>query len=60
MILIPLILARLSFQYLRWLFPVVEYRPKRIVSPFIQKGILGIIVSGLVVNAIYDLLNALR
>ena len=51
-------LARFLFQYVRWLFPLVEYsRPNKNKGARLQKGILAILGLGIVGSFVYDMVK---
>ncbi len=54
-IILTIFTAALSFKYFRWLFPTVEYIPRRTkVSPLVHKGFLFAVGSSLVATLIYN------
>jgi hypothetical protein len=53
-LLLVLVGARLLFQYLRWLFPLVEYVPRRSLGPQAHRKILWLLLSGLAIAFLYD------
>jgi len=55
-VLLSLMLGRVIFQYLRWLFPIVEYDSKRSIAPQIR-GVIGIILLGLGTAFFYDIIR---
>ena len=57
-ILVTLLLARFVFQYVRWLFPPMEYYKRSPWGAFIHRGIAAAVGSGVVLGATYDLIKA--
>lgn len=57
-ILLTLLLARFVFQYVRWLFPPMEYYKRSRWGAFIHRGIAGALGSAVVLGAAYDLVKA--
>lgn len=58
-ILLTLLLARFVFQYVRWLFPPMEYYKRSRLGAFIHRGFAAAIGSTIVLGAIYDATKAL-
>ncbi len=54
-ILVSLLLARFLFQYVRWLFPPIEYYKKSRVGAYVHRVVAGAIGSTVLLSAIYDL-----
>ncbi len=57
-ILLMLLLARFVFQYVRWLFPPMEYYKRSRLGAFIHRGIAAAVVSAVVLGAAYDFVKA--
>ncbi|WP_418025973.1 hypothetical protein ACNKFW_22485 (plasmid) [Paracoccus sp. TD-10] len=57
-ILLTLLLARFVFQYVRWLFPPMEYYKRSRWGAFIHRGIAAAVGSAVVLGAAYDLIKA--
>lgn len=58
-LLLSLLFARFLFQYARWLFPPMEYYKRSRIGAYIHRSVATIVVTGVVVNALYDLVKAL-
>lgn len=58
-ILLTLLLARFVFQYVRWLFPPMEYYKRSRLGAFIHRSIAAAIGSAVVLGATYDGAKAL-
>ena len=58
-ILLTLLLARFVFQYVRWLFPPMEYYKRNRWGAFIHRGVAAAIGSAVVLGATYDAAKAL-
>jgi hypothetical protein len=58
-ILLTLLLARFVFQYVRWLFPPMEYYKRSRTGAFLHRAIAGTVGSAIVLSAAYDLLKSL-
>jgi hypothetical protein len=58
-ILLTLLLARFVFQYVRWLFPPMEYYKRSRLGAFIHRGIAAALGSAVVLGATYDMVKAL-
>lgn len=56
--LVPLLLARFLFQYVRWLFPPIEYYKKSRVGAYVHRVVAGAIVSTVLLSTIYDLIKS--
>jgi hypothetical protein len=54
-IVISLFLGRILFQYVRWLFPPVEYENRLNWTPRIQRGIFLMLLLGALGTVLYDL-----
>lgn len=58
-ILLTLLIARFVFQYVRWLFPPMEYYKRSRLGAFIHRGIAAATGSAVILGATYDLVKAL-
>ncbi|MFT2212701.1 hypothetical protein [Rhizobium giardinii] len=56
-LLLSLLFARFLFQYLRWLFPPMEYYKRSRWSAYLHRALAGVIFSTLILNAIYDIVK---
>lgn len=54
-LLLTLLLARFVFQYVRWLFPPMEYYKRSRLGAFIHRGVAAFFGSAIVLGAAYDL-----
>lgn len=54
---LSLVSGRVIFQYLRWLFPIVEYSPKRSMAYKVHRRVIGFILSGLGIAILYDVIR---
>jgi len=54
-VLLSLLLARFIFQYVRWLFPPMEYYKRSRVGAFIHRAVAGAVLSTVALGATYDL-----
>jgi hypothetical protein len=52
---ILLLFARFIFQYFRWLFPPTEYYKTSRVGAYTHRVVFGMVCSGVMINAVYDL-----
>ena len=57
--LLTLLLARFVFQYVRWLFPPMEYYKRSRLGAFIHRGVAAAIGSAVVLGATYDAAKAI-
>jgi hypothetical protein len=58
-LLLSLLFARFLFQYVRWLFPPMEYYKRSRIGSFIHRSIASLVLTGVCVSATYDLAKAL-
>lgn len=56
-VLISLLVARFLFQYIRWLFPPVEFIPRKTIRPLVHKGVLGFVLVSIGLAFLYDILR---
>jgi len=57
-ILTSLLLARFLFQYIRWLFPPIEYYKKSRIGSHIHRTIAGVILASMFLSATYDIMKS--
>ncbi len=57
-LLIALFLVRFIFQYVRWLFPPMEYYKRSKFGAFVHRGVAAFIASGILISAVYDLIKS--
>ena len=57
--LLSLLFARFLFQYIRWLFPPMEYYKKNRVRAYAHRLLAGTVGSAIILSAIYDLVKGL-
>ena len=57
--LLSAIVARYLFQYVRWLFPPMEYYKKSRTGAYIHRAIASFIISTLFIDAVYEIVKAL-
>lgn len=53
-ILLTLLLARFVFQYIRWLFPPMEYYKRSRLGAFIHRGVAATLGTTIILGATYD------
>lgn len=58
MFLLSLLLARFLFQYIRWLFPPIEYYKRSRVGAYAHRVVAGTIGSAVLLSAIYDFIKS--
>jgi hypothetical protein len=58
-LLLSLLTARFLFQYIRWLFPPMEYYRRSRVGAYMHRAIAGFIGSAIFLSATYDMLKTL-
>ena len=56
-LLLSLLIARFVFQYVRWLFPPIEYYKKTRLGSYIHRSIAGVVMSAILLSAGYDILK---
>ncbi|MBS9718504.1 hypothetical protein ACFFUT_09175 [Pseudohalocynthiibacter aestuariivivens] len=54
-LLVSLIAGRFVFQYIRWLFPPMEYYKKSRTGAFIHRSIASVVLGGAFLSAFYDI-----
>lgn len=59
LLLLSLLFARFIFQYLRWLFPPMEYYKKSRVGAFTHRAIAGALGAAILLGASYDIAKGL-
>ena len=52
-----LMMARFVFQYVRWLFPPIEYYKTSRTGAFVHRGLAVMVGSAILLSAAYDLLK---
>lgn len=55
-LLLFLLIGRFVFQYIRWLFPPMEYFKKRKTLSSLHRAAAGLVLSGIFLSALYDIL----
>lgn len=58
-ILFSLLLGRLIFQYVRWLFPPMEYYKKSRAGSYVHRAIGSTAIGGLLLSGMYDVIKSL-
>lgn len=57
-ILLSLLFARFMFQYVRWLFPPMEYYKRSRWKSYVHRSVAGLLISTVILGAAYDIVKS--